>query len=170
LQTGTQPPIEYISLDVPDSATEGVFYAIKVKRHTSGIPTGTKMEIYLGGTSQFIPFRQVNGILNKSALATSTSSISEPADAESVLAVGAIDYTKWQTGQQEEFSSQGPTTDWNGSSARIKPDIMGPDGVTTFTYSDLFYGTSAATPHVAGIAALNLSMNPNMTPDELQGF
>ncbi len=170
LQTGTQPPVEYISLDVPDSATDGVYYALKVKRREIGIPIGTKMEIYLGGgTSQFIPFRQVNGTLNNPALSTLESSISEPADAESVMAVGAIDYIKWLTGPQEEYSSQGPTNDWNGNSARIKPDIMGTDGVTTFTYGDSsFSGTSAAAPHVAGMAALILSSNLSMTPDELQ--
>ncbi len=98
-------------------------------------------------------------------------SINEPADAESVLAVGAIDSANWQTGPQEDYSSQGPTNAWAGSSARIKPDIMGPDGVSTFTYGDLsFFGTSAATPHVSGLAALTLSKYPDMTPDELQEF
>ncbi len=171
VQDGTQPPVEYISLDVPDSVTDAVFYAIKVKRRTTGVPTGIKMEIYLGGTSQFVPFRQANGTINSSPLTTPESSISEPADAESVIAVGAINYTKWQTGPQEEYSSQGPTNAWNGHSSRIKPDIMGPDGVTTYSYGNgSFPGTSAAAPHVAGMAALLLSSNLSMTPDELQAL
>lgn len=170
-QDGTQSPVEYISVDVPDSATEGRFYALFVGRYDESTPTGTDLEIYLGGTSEFVPFINFDGTPNVSAMATSTSSISEPADAESVMAVGAIDYTNWTTGPQEEYSSQGPTNAWNGNSARIKPDIMGPDGVTTYTKGDSsFWGTSAAAPHVAGMAALTLSMNPDMTADELQEF
>ncbi len=168
-QTGTQPPVEYISMDIPDDATDGRFFALMVTRLDSGTPTGTDFEIYLGGTSEFYPFRDISEVFHSSALATSESSIAEPADAESVLAVGAIDYMNWTTGPQEEFSSQGPTNDWNGSTERIKPDIMGPDRVTTYTYGDsAFPGTSAAAPHVAGIAALLLSKDTGMSPEELQ--
>ena len=83
-------------------------------------------------------------------------SIGVPADARGSLTVGAIPHWRWQTGPQEPFSSQGPTID-----GRIKPDIMGPDGVNTFSYgSDGFFGTSAAAPHIAGAAALIKSSNP----------
>ncbi len=159
-------PLEWISMDIPDDEDYPHYYALVVTRVDEETPTGTKLEIYLGGTSEFVPFENYS-----SSISTSSGSISEPADAQSVLAIGAIDYINWQTGPQQEYSSQGPTNDWNGSSARIKPDIMGPDGVTTSTSGDSsFFGTSATAPHVAGMAALALSMNPAMTPDELQGF
>jgi hypothetical protein len=166
-QDGTQPPIEYISLDIPDNENYAHYYALVIVKQAEE-PQGTEMEIHLGGTSMFLPYDESHPY----AIATSASSIIEPADAESVFAVGAIDYyMNWETGPQEDFSSQGPTNAWAGSSERIKPDIMGSDGVTTFTYGNSsFLGTSAAAPHVAGLAALILSLDPGLSPDELQSF
>ncbi len=54
----------------------------------------------------------------------------------------------------EYFSSQGPTLD-----GRNKPDISAIDGVSVTgagSFENPFFGTSAATPHIAGIAALVL--------------
>ncbi len=54
----------------------------------------------------------------------------------------------------EFFSSQGPTLD-----GRNKPDITGIDGVSVTGaggFENPFFGTSASTPHIAGIAALLL--------------
>jgi subtilisin family serine protease len=77
-------------------------------------------------------------------------SVLAPADAREVLAVGASD---WQTGRIHAYSSR--------DSVAGKPEIYGPSGVTTATYTNpnipnpgLFFGTSAAAPHVAGAAAL----------------
>lgn len=89
-------------------------------------------------------------------------SILTPADARGAFAVGAISVRSWKTGPQEPFSSQGPTSD-----GRIKPDIMGPDGVSSFALT-YFSGTSASAPHVAGAAALLLSQHPEWTAEQLQ--
>ena len=131
-QTGTQEPVEEIVLDVPDNVTYRI-YALYVPRMEDA-PAGRKLEIFLSGRSHFF------GVPGQGfpLLATSMGSIVEPADAASVLAVGAIDYTKWNSGTIEDFSSQGPTNDWAGRAAMIKPDIVGPDGVTTFAYTHPF--------------------------------
>jgi subtilisin family serine protease len=90
-----------------------------------------------------------------------SESLTCPAEAKGSLTVGAVFFS---TKDIESFSSRGPTED-----GRIKPDLTGPDGVSTSSYgSSSFFGTSASTPHVAGVAALLLSVNPTFTPDQIQ--
>nr|HID12859.1 DUF521 domain-containing protein [Anaerolineae bacterium] len=95
------------------------------------------------------------------------SSVPTPGNDEKVLTVGAIYHGDWTTGPQEPYSSQGPTNDSQYAASRTKPDLMGPDGVSNYTYT-AFYGTSASSPHVAGAAALLLSEDPSRTAAQLQ--
>ncbi|MBN1627987.1 MAG: FG-GAP repeat protein [Deltaproteobacteria bacterium] len=162
-QDRSQPPMEYISIDLADDE-DTQYYALVVQKKTGAL--SVELEIYLGGTSTFLPFHG-----SSSAFATSESSMGEPADAESVLAVSAIYYGNWENGPKEDFASQGPTNAWAGSGSRTKPDICGPDGISTYIRgAGTFFGTSAVTPHVAGAAALALSLYPDLSPDELQSY
>ncbi|MFI5406362.1 MAG: S8 family serine peptidase, partial [Nitrososphaerales archaeon] len=88
------------------------------------------------------------------------SSVSVPADANGAIVVGAVNHLD---GILEPYSSQGPTN--NG---KLAPHVVGPDGVTTLALDGKpFYGTSATTPYVAGLAALILENNLGMSPEQL---
>ncbi len=78
-----------------------------------------------------------------------------------VISVGAV---QWSTPFSiRSYSSRGPTND-----GRIKPELVGPDGVSTSVPQYLtFSGSSASVAHIAGVAALLLSWNAGLTPQEL---
>ncbi len=86
-----------------------------------------------------------------------------PADADSIISVGAVDFSGLLTG----FSSTGPTND-----ARIKPDIVAPgSGVYCALAGGTYWyvsGTSLATPLTGGAAALVLSARPELTPIQVR--
>ncbi|MGD9230582.1 MAG: S8 family serine peptidase, partial [Desulfobacterales bacterium] len=140
-QTGGQEPSEQISYTVPSTGS----YYLSIFRFST--TSNHKLELY-----------SVNHDLSP---AEASSSLANPADAGGAMAVGAIDYLDWTTGPQEAFSSQGPTND-----GRIKPDICGPDWISTYSLG-FFSGTSAASPHVAGAAALILDRYPSYSASQL---
>jgi serine protease AprX len=89
-----------------------------------------------------------------------------PADADSVIAVGAVD----TTGEIAPFSSPGPTAD-----GRIKPEVCA-DGVDAYGAAAWFgehgygraSGTSLSTPITAGICVLLLEAHPDWTPTDVR--
>ncbi len=72
----------------------------------------------------------------------------------------------------ESFSSRGPVRiSWPKPEIRQKPDIAAPDRITV-SFGDnrsfIFSGTSAAAPHIAGLAALIWSIEPNLTYSQVK--
>jgi hypothetical protein len=141
-QTGTQPPTEGIYYSVPATGT----YHLAIRKYSA--TSDHRLAVF-----------SFNHDIDP---AVASNSIESPADATGVMAVAAIDHGNWTTGPQESYSSQGPTSD-----GRTKPEISGPDNVTSYTYGSGFPGTSAATPHVAGAAAIILSSNRTYSVSQL---
>jgi subtilisin family serine protease len=89
-------------------------------------------------------------------------SVVDPGVQPATFTVGAVDVARYLDGEAAAYSSRGPSVGgWN------KPDIAGPDGLTTGTYGVRgFFGTSAATPAVAGLVAVVMSDEPGITSYE----
>jgi subtilisin family serine protease len=91
----------------------------------------------------------------------SAGSITAPADADSILSIGAVD----SVGTIASFSSRGPTYD-----GRMKPEVCA-KGVSDYWASSssrtafgTASGTSCSTPLVGGSCAIVLQAHPSWTP------
>lgn len=98
--------------------------------------------------------------------------IGNPAESRNrgMLAVAATHW--WDTEYIADYSSRGPAMD-----GRVKPDITGIACGRSETYGSLrpgsscpFGGTSQASPHVAGLAALVKQRFPDYTPEQVADY
>ena len=103
------------------------------------------------------------------------SSLGQPAVSKSGITVGATN----NADEIASFSSRGPTTD-----RRLKPDVVAPGSGIVSTCASPGQGnwtcnliggryisksgTSMATPHVAGAAALVIEAHPDWTPEQVK--
>jgi subtilisin family serine protease len=151
-QNGSQPPAEGIET-VTTAPGE---YGVAIKRYSA---TGTQVLDMMGHNA---PSFEHN---------VSDRSLVDPATSRHAFSVAAVDVDSPHN--LESYSSWGPTHGPGGTltGGLDKPRIAAFANVDTWAYgAGAFNGTSAATPHVAGAAALVLSANPTYTATQVASF
>lgn len=158
IQDGDDDPMEFLVYTASPS-TEGDF-AIWVSKEAGAAAKTLELFMYPDGG------------------ANSYSNNTSPLDAifghpavPGALAIGAIAANDPGNDTIEAFSSQGPVTiSYPFSESRLKPDLCGIDGVSitgTGGFPNPFYGTSAAAPHAAAIAAQVWAQHPSKTGNQI---
>jgi subtilisin family serine protease len=151
VQNGSTPPIEGVCAVNGSGSDQTVAWVI----YGSRVVSNPRLDLFSTADplQYFVP----------------AGSIIDPAANAAALAAGAI---CWQTNSLEFYSSQGPTID-----GRPKPDLAAQDSVSSATYGPFdgscpsgFAGTSAASPTVAGAAALVKQVNPSFGPDQIEAY
>ena len=134
--------------------------------NSSGAPVEFKYVIFRGANPTAVEYADGN------------STITSHANSFDAITVGAVKYSNtpaWGgTLTIEPFSSKGGPVSYIGGEARPKPDFVAPDGTSTGVPGyESFYGTSAAAPHAAAVAALlqdasQTYNNVSLTADEIR--
>ncbi len=161
--------IEWMELQGVDVVSSSLGYSL--------FDTGQKSYVYadMNGktatTTKAAVIAMRKGVVVVNAMGNEAQSgwhfLTAPADADSIVSVGAVN----SSGTVASFSSVGPTSD-----GRMKPDVSA-QGVSVYAavpsvsksnYTSGFGGTSAATPSIAGVAAMILSVHPELTPVQVR--
>ncbi len=173
LQDGAGLPFEYIDFRLPPG------YRIVIAKHPQAETRAVRAVVYRGELGISTPGATYGH--NSTAGAFGVAAVNSAEAAGGEFFAGA-------TTPVEIFSSDGPrrvfydrdgkpikggvTFASGGGELRNKPDITGADGVSTTLPSgsglNPFFGTSAAAPHVAAIAALVKSAVPGISAAQLR--
>lgn len=152
-QSGQRPVEE--NFDV-SQADEDTCYGFAIKLYSG--PTNVQLEFFNRFDSNplrvFVP----------------DGSLTPPADSAGAVATAALDVVSTAL---EPYSSRGPTNGPGGSltGGSVKPDLAGYANVSCNAYgAGQCSGTSAASPHVAGAAALVASANPSYNGSQIRSY
>ena len=165
INPSSQLPYELVTISNITGAPKA--YELAISRFSGPVPGRLKYVFH--------------GAMTVNEFATNSPTINSNAAAVNAMAVGAVPY--YDQDNSESFSSAGPSTilftpsgtPLGSPEVRSKPDIAAIDGVdNTFFGTDAegsgfpnFYGTSAAAPNAAAVAALVLEQLPSLTPAQL---
>ncbi len=179
LQTGTQDPQE-------DAGNRSSGQRMVILKKTGAAARFLHMNMF-GAGMQFVTQGNTHGH-NHALNAFSVAATPAAAPFCSGFMGGPFPNPFTTANKVECFSSDGPrrilynanstpitpgNVSSTGGTLRQKPDITAADGTAVTGvggFPNPFYGTSAAAPHAAAIAALVKSVNPSFTPAQIRGF
>ena len=153
-QDGDSGDVPHETLYYTPSSDGSYCLSVQRKTFTQGssrvIPSWVQLQSYIGPSLEH---------------STTSHGITNPAETKNpgALAVGAAHWN--DTAIIYTHSSRGPLPD-----GTIKPDIVGAHFVETSSYGESSSGTSFASPHVAGLAALVKQVYSSRVPSQITTF
>lgn len=143
------------------TVAESVCYAVDNGAHVLNLSLGCPCLMPM--TEEAIRYARRNGVVVVAGAGNSGDATPHyPAAYEEVISVSAITIKD----ELASFSSFGPHLDL----AAPSPGILTTKGKGVAQYDPSFGGTSAAAPHVAGLVGSMLSIEPELSPDEVRAL
>lgn len=159
LQEGSDDPMEWVRF-MNDGNSDRI-YTVKVVQAAAD---DALLEIYVlpltGSSIVLDPFTSEDSTFGQQAVKQGITVGSLGEDTENLTA--------------RDYSSRGPAYIRHPTPEfRKKPDVVAPDRISVLTgkmQNAIFSGTSASSPHIAGLAALIWSADPSMTYDTVRRY